>query len=89
MTMMKIESLREMTREELINKMSELSDEQFNLHMRESLKKLDNPLRLRLIRREIARIMTLLREDELNINKLAKSGRVEPAAETSKRARKK
>ncbi len=71
MTIVKIESLREMTRNELEQKKSELADEQFNLRMRQSLKALDNPLRLRQIRREIAQIMTILREDGLAIRKLA------------------
>ena len=73
MTMIKIQSLREMTRSELEQKRNELADEQFNLHMRQSLKALDNPVRLRQIRREVAKINTILREDELNINNLAKT----------------
>lgn len=70
---MKMQSLRELTREELRQKVNELNDEMFNLNMRRSLKALDNPLRLRLVRREIARIKTVLREDELGIRKLAES----------------
>ncbi|HEX2897740.1 MAG TPA: 50S ribosomal protein L29 [candidate division Zixibacteria bacterium] len=73
MTVVRVESLRELTREELEQKKSELADEQFNLRMRQSLKALDNPLRLRHIRREIAQIMTVLREDSLNIKKLAET----------------
>ena len=45
----------------------------FNLNMRSSLKALDNPLRLRQIRREYALIMTVLNEDKLGIRKLAES----------------
>lgn len=69
--MSKIGTLREMTRDELLQKQGELLDEQFNLNMRRSLKALDNPLRLRQIRREIARINTILKEDELGQRKLA------------------
>jgi large subunit ribosomal protein L29 len=65
--------LRELTRAELEQKKAELLDERFNLRMRQSLKSLDNPLRLRQIRREYARVMTVLREDELNIKKLAET----------------
>ncbi|MBD3331630.1 50S ribosomal protein L29 [candidate division GN15 bacterium] len=68
---MKIAELREMTREELFQKRRDLEDERFNLNMRRSLKALDNPLRLRQIGREIGCIMTVLREDELGIRKLA------------------
>lgn len=73
MMMLKVQSLREMTRDELLQKKLELEDEQFNLHMRSSLKALDNPLRLRYIRREIARINTVLTEDAKGIQKLAET----------------
>ena len=39
--------------------------------MRRSLKPLDNPLRLRQIRREMAQIMTILHEDKTGLRKLA------------------
>jgi len=68
---LKVQTLREMTREELVQKRTELLEEQFNLRMRKSLKSLDNPLRLRQIRREIAKIMTILNEDKIGIRKLA------------------
>lgn len=68
---MKVATLREMTRAELVQKRDELSEEWFNLKMRRSIKTLDNPLRLRTIGREIARINTVLREDELSIRSLA------------------
>lgn len=63
--------LRDLTREELIQKRNDLVDERFNLTMRRSLKPLDNPLRLREVRREIARINTVLAEDDQGIRKLA------------------
>jgi large subunit ribosomal protein L29 len=69
--MLKIQTLREMTRDELLQKHTDLLDEQFNLSMRRSLKALDNPLRLRHIRREIAKIKTILTEDKRGIRKLA------------------
>ena len=71
--MLKIRDLRDLTREELLQKKNDLIDEQFNLNMRRSLKALDNPLRLRQIRREQALIMTVLNEDKLGIRKLAES----------------
>lgn len=71
--MLKVASLREMTRDELLQKKSELIEEQFNLNMRRSIKSLDNPLRLRQIRREIAKIATVLNEDRLGVRKLAES----------------
>lgn len=70
---MKVTALRELTREELLQRKRDLEDELFNLNMRKSLKSLDNPLRLRHIRRDIARLNTLLREDEKQIRSLAQS----------------
>jgi large subunit ribosomal protein L29 len=69
--MLNVSELREMTRDELVHKRRDLEDELFNLNMRRSLKSLDDPLRLRHIGREIGQIMTILREDELGIRKLA------------------
>ena len=71
MPLTKVTTLRDMTRDELALRKRELSDEEFNLRMRRSLKPLDNPLRLRLIRRELARIATLLREDQLGLRGVA------------------
>ena len=69
--MLKISQLREMTRDELLQKRQDLEDELFNLSMRRSLKALDNPLRLRSNRRDFARIETVLNEDVQGIRKLA------------------
>jgi large subunit ribosomal protein L29 len=70
---MKVSSMREMTREELEQHKRDLEDELFNLNMRRSLKSLDNPLRLRTIRREIGRVNTVLHEDETGRRSLAQS----------------
>lgn len=70
---MKVRTLREMTREELLQQQNDLFEEQFNLKMRRSLKNLDNPLRLRTVKRDIAKIKTVLKEDETGIRKLAES----------------
>lgn len=69
--MLKAATLREMTRVELLQKKMDLQEEVFNLNMRRSIKQLDNPLRLREIGREIGRVLTILREDELTIRTLA------------------
>jgi len=70
---MKIREMRELTRGELEQRRRELEDEQFNLKMRRSLKELDNPLRLRVIKREVARINTVLNEDAQGIRALAQA----------------
>ncbi len=67
---MKVFELREKTREELIDMLNGLYRELFNLRLRRGAQELPNPLRLRTLRRDIARIRTVLREDELGIRKL-------------------
>ncbi len=69
----KVPQFRELTRAELEQKRAELMDEKFNLRMQQSLRSLDNPLRLRQIRKEVAQVMTILREDERGIRKLAET----------------
>lgn len=70
---MKMQSLRDMTKEELLQKQHDLKDELFNLRMRQTLKELDNPLRLRTVRRDIAKIETILSEDRKDIRKIVDS----------------
>ncbi len=70
---MKMHSLRDFTKEELLQKKHEIIEELFNLKMRKSLKELENPLRLRTLRRDIARIETVLTEDAKGIRKIVDS----------------
>lgn len=67
---MKAYELRGKTKDELINDLNGLYKELFNLKLRHASQKLPNPLKIRSIRREIARIRTILREDELGKTKL-------------------
>ncbi len=67
---MKPYKLREMNREELLQRRGELTEELFNLRFASATRSLDNPLRLRTVRKEVARIDTVLREDEIGIRKL-------------------
>ena len=62
---MKIYQLKELSKDELVQKKHELEDELFNLRLTVLVKKLDNPLKLRNLRKDIARINTLLRQEEL------------------------
>jgi large subunit ribosomal protein L29 len=70
---MKKERMRELTKEELLQSKSEMEQEVLNLRLQRASKELDNPLRLRVLRKDIARINTILREDELKIRPLAKT----------------
>jgi len=67
---MKVFELREKSKAELIDHLNNLNKELFNLKIRRASQELPNPLRLRTIRREIARVKTLIREDEKGIKPL-------------------
>lgn len=71
---MKPREMRDMTREEILGRQEELEREIFNLKIRQATKQSDNPLKIRTLRREMARITTILREDELSIRPLAAKG---------------
>jgi len=58
----KSHDMREMTLEELQSRHDEMVDEYINLRIRLPLKQVDNPLRVRSLRRDIARARTILRE---------------------------
>ncbi|KPJ50409.1 50S ribosomal protein L29 [candidate division TA06 bacterium DG_26] len=73
---MKARDLRQYTVEELRTRVYELEEELFNLRFRHVTSELPNPLRIRAVRREIARIRTILREDQRGMRKIA-SKRVE------------
>jgi len=61
---MKVSELRELTREELIRRLAELRAELFKLRLRRSAEQLPNPLRLRMLRRDVARGLTVLKEHD-------------------------
>ena len=60
--MLKARELRELTDEELESKLHELKEELFSLRFKRTTGNISNPLRLRTIRKEIARIKTIQRE---------------------------
>ncbi len=56
------DDLRQLSVEELERKLAELTDERFRLRFRSATEAVENPLRFRTIRRDLARIRTILRE---------------------------
>ena len=60
--MAKPNELREMSQENLESRLAELTEERFRLRFRSATESIENPMRFRAIRREIARIQTILRE---------------------------
>lgn len=59
---MKIRELRELSEEELSSKEAELRDQLFKLRFQHSLGQLDNAVKLRNIKKDIARVKTILKE---------------------------
>ena len=59
---MKAKEIREMSSEELENKLKELKNELFNLRFQHAINQLDNPHRISDVKKDIARVMTVLRE---------------------------
>jgi large subunit ribosomal protein L29 len=59
---MKIEQIREKSDEELVQLHRDLQEELFNLRFQLVSRQLDNPLRIRMVRRDIARVKTIVRE---------------------------
>ena len=55
---MKASELREMTNEELESSYDDMMKDYFNLRLQQSLGQLEKPSRLRLVRRDIARLLT-------------------------------
>ena len=60
----KAKAMRDMSPDEIRTRLQELSEELFNLRFRNAMKQLDNPLKIREGRREMARLLTVLREKE-------------------------
>ena len=60
----KAQTMKELTLEEIKQRVADLREELFNLRFRNSMRQLDNPLKIRESRREMARLLTVLREKE-------------------------
>ena len=59
--------IREMTEGEINTRIAELEEERFRLGFRAGTETLDDPLRLRVIRKDVARLKTVLREKIIGI----------------------
>lgn len=59
---MKASEIRDMTTQELENKLVDLKKELFALRFQHTVNQLDNPARLKAVKKDIARIKTIIRE---------------------------
>jgi large subunit ribosomal protein L29 len=66
---MKARELRDLTAEELQKKKKDFKEEIFNLRFQHSTGQLENTARMKLLRRDVARIEMALREKELQVSK--------------------
>ncbi|OGB98728.1 50S ribosomal protein L29 [candidate division KSB1 bacterium RBG_16_48_16] len=64
---MKMEEINQLSLDDIKLKLEDLAEELGNLLLQHSTHQLDNPLRIRFIRRDIARLKTVIRESELGI----------------------
>ena len=63
---MKATELRELSAAELSQKLADLKQELFNLRFQHAVNQLENPGRIEAVKRDIARVKTVLRANELN-----------------------
>ena len=61
---MKASEIKEMTLVKLNNKLEDLRKELFNLRFQHAVNQLDNPMRIKAVKKDIARVKTFIREQE-------------------------
>ena len=64
---METNEIKDMTTAELNKKLAELKQELFNLRFQHAVNQLDNPLRMKAVKKDIARIKTFLRQQESTV----------------------
>lgn len=62
---MKMSEIKKLNDSEVSKKLFDLKDELFNLRFRHKINQLENPMRLRIVKKDIARIKTLINERKL------------------------
>ena len=65
--MMKAKELKNLSVEELTKKLDDLKKDLFMLRMQHATNQLDNPMQIANVKKDIARIMTIIREKETNV----------------------
>ena len=64
---MKVNQIRDLSPDEQFDKIKSLKEELFNLRFQHATGQLENSMRIREVKRSIAQINTILREQQLNI----------------------
>ncbi len=65
---MKASEIRQLTAEELNTKLNDLKAELFNLRFQLAINQLENPMRISAVKKDIARVKTVIRANELSRN---------------------
>ena len=63
---MKATEIRELNLSELNKKLVDLKDELYKLRFQLAINQLENPMRIKAVKKDIARVQTILRQNELN-----------------------
>ena len=63
---MNAKEVRDLSLAELNEKLAELKDELYKLRFQHAINQLDNPMRIPAVKKDIARVQTIIREAELN-----------------------
>jgi large subunit ribosomal protein L29 len=80
--------IREMSEADINARIAELERERFNLRIQAGTRTLDDPLRMRVIRRDVARLKTVLQEKVIGIAEAKEPTRVKARRVTGRRGRK-
>ncbi|MBE7011727.1 MAG: 50S ribosomal protein L29 [Ruminococcaceae bacterium] len=64
---MKANEIRDLSAEEIVVKIQDLKEELFNLRFQNATNQLDNPMRIPAVKKDIAKLKTILREKELGL----------------------
>ncbi len=59
---MKAKELRDLSKDELAAKVAEMKKELFNLRVQQAMGQIENPMRLRILRKDVAKTKTVLKE---------------------------
>ncbi len=65
---MKINEIRDLSAQEINDKIQDLKEELFNLRFQNAMNQLENPMRIVAVKKDIAKLKTVLKEQELGLN---------------------
>ena len=64
---MKANEIKDLSAAELNEKLAELKQELFNLRFQHAVNQLENPMRMKAVKKDIARVKTFIRKQESNV----------------------